>query len=232
MNKNIIVINGDDSAQSRKKLDDYKSEKENTENISIDANSATITDLVTAVETMSILNREKVIIVENLLSGRKNAEKLQMIKYIAAQNSQNRFIIWDGKSVDKKTILANFKDANIISCNYPAVLFRFLDSIGLIPKEEILGLFHSVLKEKDAELIFVMMIRQIRMLIMAKDFKEKGIPGLPPWQSIKFSRQARLFDMKKLISIYRKLISIDLKIKSGKTPYKMAQLLDIYLLNI
>jgi DNA polymerase III delta subunit len=232
MAKNILIIHGDDIAQSRKILNEEKSKITSVEFISLDANKSTYTDIIYANEAISILAEEKIILIENLLTGRKSNEKSKIIDYLRYIKPTNSIIIYENRQIDKKSLTKYFPSAKIISCSYPQVLFKFLDSIGNTDSSRLVQLFHAVLFEKEAELVYVMLIRQFRLLIIAQDLGGKGLSEMAPWQAMKFERQAKYFTLPKLISLYRKLVSIDMKIKTGITPYNVTALLDIFLFSL
>ncbi len=95
-----------------------------------------------------------------------------------------------------------------------------------------LPLFHDLAKTEPVEVIFVMIVRQLRYLLLTKDKIASQKSGLPPWQVARFERQANYFREEDLIASYRKLLDIDYKIKSGRTPFNLQQLLDIFLVNL
>jgi len=93
-------------------------------------------------------------------------------------------------------------------------------------------MFHDLIREKSTEVIFAMIVRQWRLLLIASDLGKPGLSKMAPWQIHKILKQARNFTFKKLFISYRQLLSIDIKIKNGKSPYSLEQLLDIFLLSL
>ena len=115
--------------------------------------------------------------------------------------------------------------------DFPENLFKFLENIGSKPVSELLPQFHVLLKTNEPELIFTMIVRQFRFLLMVKE-EEGNVIGLPDWQYYKYKSQSRFFTFQELVSLYRKLLDIDHRTKTGKTPLKKDQLLDIFLSNL
>lgn len=233
--KNVLIIHGSDTSASRNALYELRRKYADTrEIISLSAGKFELTDLIQAVESPSLFSGARMVIIENLFGMPKSSVKDKLIGYISSSASAGNtdIILWESKEVDKKNIQKFLPGAQVQLFNYPLLLFRFLDSLGTNTRKNTIDTFHSLLKEKEAELVFVMLQRQFRYLIIAGDLGEKGLYPMPPWQAGKFVRQSRFFPMEKLLSLYRELLAIDLRIKSSSSPLTLAQQLDIFLLSI
>lgn len=225
----IILIHGEDLVASRKKLEEEKTRFSVKEIISLDGKKVTLSDLVLACETKSLFSEKKIILVENLLLGGITKGKLELLSYLGKTDLFYPVIIWENKEIEKRSVRKYFIHAKEILCQPPLLLFRFLDSIGLQLPNQLLPLFHAALAQREAELIYTLLLRKFRQLIIACDLGRKGLVELNPWQVDKLLRQSRYFAAEKLISSYRQLLSFDYKIKTGQTPYSLSQLLDIFL---
>jgi hypothetical protein len=228
----ILILHGQDASVSRNLLTDEKRKNEASEIITLDANKIQLTDLVMANEAVSILSDNKMLVIEGIFTGRMTAEKEKFIEYLNNEKLAFPTVLYEWKAIDKKVLIKYFPNARIVASNYPPVLFKFLDSIGSATALSFVKLFHEVLKEKDAEFIYIMLIRQFRLLIIASDSGISGLSMMQPWQAGKFVTQSGCFKTERWISLYRLLLSIDVRIKTGITPYSYTQLLDIFLFTL
>lgn len=228
----LILIHGDDIVASRKALNELKTKYVSYEQIIFEGSRISLTDIITAADSLSLFSTGKFIIIENLLSGPMSKAKEEILDFISSGKMQTTVVFCEQKEIGKLIVKKYFSQANIISCQLPAILFRFLDAIGSKPPRQILSMFHTLAAERDGEFLLSMLIRQWRFLIIAADLGEKGFSGMPPWQAFKFINQARFFDLPKLISSYRQLLSFDMRVKSGLTPYSLNQLLDIFFVSL
>lgn len=224
-----LLIHGEDTVDSRRKLDEKKHEHDQFELISIDGKHASLTDLVTAVESSSLFSNKRMIILENLFSGVLTKEKEAILTYLSSVNTDNCIIVWEGSEISKRLTGKYCLSWIIYSFPFPQILFKFLDSIGGVSSSSLLMMFRSLLTQKEAALIHSMLTRQFRMLILAKDMGTAGFPELQSWQARKFLQQAGYFTLSQLINNYRELLSIEYKLKTGQTPYTLSALLDIFI---
>lgn len=228
----LTLIHGEDIVVSRKTLNELKTKYPAFEKISLDGAKATLTDVVTAADSLSIFVQQKLIIIENLLSFSGNREKEAILDFLGDKKIAAEIIFWEPKEVPKAVLKKYLSKAKVIFCSLPPILFKFLDSIGEKPLQSVLTMFKSLTAEREAEFVLSMLIRQMRSLIIASDLGEKGFAGMPSWQAFKFIRQSRYFNLNSLISSYRQLLSLDAKVKMGATPYSLAELLDIFFVSL
>lgn len=224
----IILIHGDDIESSRKILTDYKNKYSDAEIIVFDGSKLLLSDLVLACEASSLFQLSKVIVIENILVGGVTSQKVSLFDYLTNKEIQYPVFIWESRQIDKLILKKYFSSVKIYECQFPALMFRFLDSIGKISTKMIIEAFHQLLSQKDVEVIFAMLIRQWRLLIIAADIGMQGFPDMPSWQANKFISQACVFKKEDLIKSYRQLLLIDYQRKKGQTPYTLIKLLDIF----
>jgi len=224
-----MLIHGSDTAASRKKLQDTVNSVHD-ETVYFNGNYITLADLLLANEAGSFFSSGKTIVIENFFKGAKQIEKDKIFDYAKNESIQNLIVFWEDREVSAKDKL--FKKDEIFKFDFPKLLFKFLDDLGRQPAKVLLNYFHTLQKEKEAELIFSLIVRQFRLLLMMSDPKVTGNGKLAPWQIAKFRQQARNFPADSLMGNYRALLNIDYRIKSGLTPFKMDQLIDIFLVNL
>lgn len=228
----LTLIHGDDAVISRKTLDELKIKYSPYEKISFDGAKVTLTDIVSASDSLSLFGQQKLIIIENLLGASGNREKEAILDFLSDKKIAAEIIFWEPKEVPKTVLKKYFTGEKVIFCQLPPILFKFLDSIGEKPVPTVLSMFNKLTADREAEFILSMLIRQWRNLIIASDLGEKGFSGAPIWQAFKFIKQSRYFKLNDLISSYRQLLSLDAKIKMGLTPYSLAELLDIFFVSL
>ncbi len=228
----LTLIHGDDVLSSYKALDELKLKYENYEKIFLDGGKLTLTEIVSASDSLSLFGLQKLIVIQNFFSGTLNKEKEEILNFLKNQKNEAQIVFWEGKEVTKTILKKYLPSAKIITCQPPQLLFKFLDSLGEKPLPSILPMLHNLLQGQEAEFILSMLIRQWRYLIIASDLGMRGFSDMPSWQAHKFISQARFFNLKDLIASYRKLLSLDLQIKSGLTSYTLAQLLDIFFVSL
>lgn len=225
----LTIIHGDNYFSSRQTLDQIK-RSQSGENLEIiDASSLSLTKLVQMVEGGSLFGEEKVIIIENLLS-RKIKENSQIFEYLRKMSNQVNCTLWEGKEISKTT-LAEFPKAKIFIFKIEKNLFRFLDTIRPGNFKISLALFHKVLDQDGPEMVFFMIVRTFRHLILMKS-QSAFIDNLSPWQQQKVITQAKEFSLEQLKRAYKDLLDIDYSIKSGMSALNLVGRLDIFLLNL
>ena len=224
-----MLIYGSDTAASRKKLQETVANIDG-ETVYFNGNNLNLAELLLANEAASFFSLNKTIVIENFFKGAKQKEKDLIFDYARKESNQNLIIFWEDREVSGKDKL--FKNEEIFKYDFPKLLFKFLDDLGRQPAKVLLNYFHTLQKEKEAELIFSLIVRQFRLLLMMSDPKVTGNGKLAPWQIAKFRQQARNFPADSLMGNYRALLNIDYRIKSGLTPFKMDQLIDIFLVNL
>lgn len=227
----ITIIHGDDIATSR---NFYISQKQkNKQAISFDGRKITVTDLVQQLEGGELFSDSKTVFIEQLFSDRRKSKEFdQLLQYIKSQEKENDIILWEGKELTKAQI-GTFKNAKINNYALPKELFVFLE--GIRPQnKQLLKLFHNALKQTEVDLLFFMIVRQIRLLlgIKTKAYELEELKRTAPWQLNKLEKQSSYFSEKQLVRALIKLYEIDTKVKTGTSPVSLEQSIDIFLLDM
>jgi hypothetical protein len=229
----IALIHGEDTTASRDKLAEFKKKYHDAELLTLDGKNLTLSTLVNSFDTTSLFQLKKILIIEKFFTGVFSKEKTTVLKYIVDnQKTGADVVFWEDKKLDKTQLKKLGADAKILVFDLPQLLFKFLDSIGISSPVTLLNQFHQLQKQKESELIFVMILRQVRNLIIAKDLGLKGFGTMPGWQAGKFIQQAGTKTLDDLISWYRRLLRIDYQIKTGQTPFSVDALLDLFFISI
>ncbi|NDJ76238.1 MAG: DNA polymerase III subunit delta [Chloroflexi bacterium] len=103
-------------------------------------------------------------------------------------------------------------------------VFAMVDAIGKRDGATALQLLHRLLAEDEPLRLFGMIIRQFRLLILAREYLDAGgspngiaqAIGVHPFVGEKLGQQVRAFSIAQLEQIYRFLLETDAGIKTGK----------------
>lgn len=213
----ITLIHGDDTQSSRTEFIVLK--KRGGEVRSLDGRTLDEAALTQALTSESLFGGNVTVCIENLFG--KLGRKTKLIESLTAiiKKSDVDVVLWEDKELGS-LVLKNLGNVNVRLFKLPTVLFQFLDSLTL-------PLYQKLDKP---ELVHAMLVRRVRQLIQIRD---GAIPtGLQSWQAAKLTRQAKLFTMNRLLSMYQKLLAIEYSVKSGTSPFTLRQATEQFLLNL
>lgn len=111
-----------------------------------------------------------------------------------------------------------------------ADVFELVDALGLRDGRKAQKLLHRLLEDKDAFELFGMVIRQFRLLTIAREVMDEGgtrdeaaaALGTHPVVAEKAWKQAGKFSMETLTAIYHRLLAMDEAAKTGVMPLDLA----------
>jgi DNA polymerase-3 subunit delta len=109
-------------------------------------------------------------------------------------------------------------------------VFVMVDAIGEGNGKKALKMLHRLLEEEDPFQLFGMIIRQFRLLLLAREAMDSGdgvqkateALGVAPFVGEKVCKQARGFSLQALEGIYHHLLQIDEDIKTGQITIELA----------
>ena len=109
-------------------------------------------------------------------------------------------------------------------------IFAFVDALGNLDGRQAVARLHHLLEDRDALPVYGMVVRQFRLLLLARETLDYGrgdediVRNLKvhPFVARKVSTQARNFSLPSLEVIYRKLLAVDEAIKSGRVQPDIA----------
>jgi DNA polymerase-3 subunit delta len=114
-------------------------------------------------------------------------------------------------------------------------IFAMVDAIGERNGRRSLQMLHRLLLEQDALSIFGMVVRQFRLLLLAREILDQGGQlkdvirelevhpyKMPPFVGKNVVGQVRAFSMQDLEVIYHRLLNLDIAIKSGELDSVLA----------
>jgi len=154
------------------------------------------------------------------------------------QGAINKLIVYIGNDLwrfsSEINKLANYKFNSVINeedvdllvkAKLDTNIFKTLDALAQRDKKTAFRLLREHLTQGENELyLFSMFVYQLRNLIKLKDLIEKGAPfyslakksGLHPFVVRKSSEQIRNFSFEQLKKIYKYLLEIEIKLKTGR----------------
>jgi len=225
----MIILHGENNIASRQKLQDLIAsfdQKKAGEVLRLEGNNLSLINLKEALSPFSLIGGNNLVVIDNLFGGRKSKAKDKLIDFLKKEKPEN-LIIWENKKIDGRTIAA-FK-TQVLKFDLPIIIFRFLDSLLPGNNRSSLGLFHQCLNQDPPEIIFYMMIKHFRLLIIAADLGFKGLVKMESWRQEKIINQAKKFGLNKLLQIYRQFLEIDWRQKTSKSPFDLISELDLLL---
>lgn len=229
----ITIIHGDDIGASRIVLNEIRSNYPDSQ--LVDGNSVTVTDLTQIMAGGDLFNTQKSVIIEHFYAKRKALKEFEaLVAIVSEQALTHDIFLWEGKELDKRA-LSLFKHATVRTYKLPQILFLFLDSIKPQQGKFLVQTYHKLLEHTEAELLFFMLIRQIRLLLALVQKSTEQIDELKrmaPWQLSKLQKQAATFSPEQLIALHTQLYELDNAMKTGNLSMPISSALDILLLAI
>lgn len=229
----IHLFHGEHVEASRKELAELKANYIKGEVVELDGKTLSVTDLITATETGSMFDQKRLVIVENLFArlNKKRGEKDEFLVCLNRFPKDTEIVFWEAKELPK-TLINEFPKSTDVALFRPhRSVFSFVESLRPAREKELLDYFDLALSSESPEMIFAMLVRQFRYLIMVKDLG-KNVKDLSPWQISRFLKQSQYFTLPHLLEMYKKLLEIDVKIKTGVSPFNLTQELQLFLINI
>lgn len=228
----ITLIHGDDISSSR----NYYKQLQKKNTASFDGEKVTNEDIAKALQSDGLFTDEKNVYIENFLTKRKPSKELdEIIEKLTAFEKSATILLWESKLLSKKHT-NYFAKATVKEFALPKSLFSFLDSLKPNNTQSMLTLYHETLAHTEAEMILVMLIRQIRILLALSDDSGNDtideVKRLAPWQQKKLITQSNSFSQKQLLALYEKLYAIEVKSKTGGLSLPVAQTIDFLLATI
>jgi DNA polymerase III delta subunit len=236
----LIFLFGENIVESRKKLQELvETYKKNAQVQRIDKCN-TATDFDETLKSESLFETEKIIIFENFFKGKTPKWKNE-IDFQKLEADKNIYIFWDSADPNAalKRSFLTAKKQNVFNFKIPGLLWVFLDGItpcsvgnGLDRSLQNIKNFRELCRSTDPDMIFLMMIRQFRLLILSKkEYKEYPSEYTRlTFQKYKLKSQAAHFTEEQLLKAYKKLLEIEEHQKTGSGIYDFPTEIEKFLL--
>jgi hypothetical protein len=226
----MIILHGDNLVQSRQQLATLMDEakQRGLQLVRLDAKRLTEASLEEALFSDDLFGTSKLVVVEELHSLPPSKKKKALIELLAKAASA-QIILWE-KRLLTKTMLKPFGKARVFEHKTSNSTFKWLDSLGSkTPTASKLKLLREAVQNDSDHFCFLMLARQIRLLIQIKD---GGNPAGAPYMISKLRSQAGFFSLQSLLDLHRRLLEIDLEQKSSGTRLTLGQELDLLTIKV
>lgn len=227
----MFIIHGDDTAKSSNRLVEILKDinDKGMSVISLTADNLKLETLRQELSPSDLFGNKNFVSLSGLLSGTKKKSKLKIIDFLKHTKPDN-ILLYESKAVHPSTI-RQFSGAIVDNFKVDSNIFKFLENIRPGSGVDLTKKFEEILEsDVDAEFIFAMLVRQVRLLINSKD--GSGTLKLPAFAVTKLKVQSNLFTMDQLLNLHKNIYEIELGIKTGKNNLGLKTLLHNLLLHI
>lgn len=224
-----IVLSGEDSSKLYQRENQLLqiSREQGREIVSLDLTANSEKEISEALGVMSMFGAQRIFRISGV-EKQRSSKKLQDYLTALSATPDDVIITIPGKMTPAKK-KAFSKEWKLESYDLPAVLFTFLESIGVKPLAQVLGLYEQALTSGSEWGLHAMVARQFRLLLAAKT----GTPiAGPPFMAAKLQSQAKKFTPEQLAGVLEQLFQLEKSIKSGQTKRNWSELFDILLLKL
>lgn len=230
----LSILHGDDEIAIHKELSRILADAnaKGIQVVRVDAKGLTLPILESMLGTQELFASEKVVVIDRLHGLVKSKAKDELIQFIADRpqttDDSTSVIVVENKALTA-TMLKKFPTARTQVFKLPMLLFSFVDALGMQPHPRLITTFHQIIATQDAEFVFAMLMRQIRMLIA---YVSDGSYSGAPFGRAKIAAQAKLFTIEKLLGLHQALLAIDIGQKTSSSPLTLTQEIDLFLFGI
>ncbi len=226
----IIILHGENTIKSRDRLTQLVTDLKvkNQEIIRLEAKKLDLPQLEEMLLKNNLFGNQEVLIIEELHSLPKSKKKDELINKIA-NNNQKDIILWEKRDLTI-TMLKKFSQAKVEQFKLTNALFSWLDLFHhQTPIKQNLQALKKAIQNNGDYMCFIMLARQISLLIYAKDGGQvKGAP----FMISKLKKQAQAFSLEKLLKLHKQLFELDQQMKSSKNFLTLEQALDVLTISL
>lgn len=235
----LTIIHGENNVKSREALFQAMAAARATgaQLTRLDSKALEVSQLELAVSATSLFAEPKVVVIEDLLVGPKSKRRDSIVEWLAtwagraaAESDASTQLIWWEKRAIPAGTLKKFAPplAQVQEFKLTKSLFVWLDSFTgnatSTQRQRTLRLMEEAVAQDGDMMCYLMLIRQVRMLLPAKD---GSLTGGPPFIVAKIKKQAGSFTLAQLLRLHQRLLEMDLEMKSTKSPLSLAEQLAV-----
>ena len=229
----ITIVHGSDTAASRKY---FLTEKQRyADSLLLDADQVDLTELAQICEGGGLFGETKYLFIEQFLTKRKKSgDYKQILSYLEAHAHEHTIYFWEAKDLDIGTLKA-LKQPIIRAFKLPQTLFQLLDAFAPNNQKKVIQLFHETIANTETEMVFFMLVRQVRILLALASSDNEPIDEvkrIAPWQRTKLEKQTSQFTPEHLQRLYAHLYKIEVGQKTGTLAVPLTTAIDIFLLEV
>lgn len=203
----IYIFHGDNQLESRKALNDYLDQFQDTNILRLDSKTIDLEKINLFLQESSLFNDKKILSLSNLFSTNKAI--LDKVNQLLNQSDNLEIVIWQDKTLTA-TQLKTFKNPQIKNFPLDNLLFSCLNSIRPKNITRVIPLYHQVVE---------MGLYDLFLYFLKNNFKK---------QLTSYSK----FDQATAKRIYLQLIELDFKNKTGELSIPKELALERILTNL
>lgn len=221
---NRYILHGENRVESRKKLSEIIREAKNKgwEITRVDGTSLTKSELLTHARSQTLLSTDQLLIIENFFKNNKKAAE-EILE--TPQDDAITLVFWEGKALTPATVKKLQSKFTVQEFKIPVAVFKFLDSLAPNNARASLRFLAAAKNRDEAEFLLIMMARQVRLLIWAKE--DQDTLKVPPWMKNNLTRQSEKFTLAQLIELHGKLLELDRDNKHSRLPENLEASLEL-----
>lgn len=226
----MLVLHGEHELKSRARLIELTTaaKQNHTEVTWLDGKKLTPADLELALGSDTLFANPKLLVIEQVFAGPKSKRKDDLAKALGQiTDSTIEVVIWEAKALTA-TQLKTLGNPQAELFKLSNAVFTWLDALSpaQAAKPKILKFFNAAVEAESAEFCLLMMLRQIRLMIQAK---ENQLPPMAPFMIGKLKKQAEAYTLSQLVELHKGLFFIDKRQKTGLSPANVCQELEVLL---
>ncbi len=224
----MLILHGDNQskvhAQLSQVLADCQQKEITTQRL--EAKHLSLAELEEALQAQSLFGNEKTIILEGLFSLPNSKKRTALIDFV--KNHQEAVVLVENKTLTASN-LKNFPQAKVEHYPLTNTLFSFLDSLNPQGnKTQQLNKLQAAITQDGAFMCLVMLARQIRLLIQAKEgHKMAGAP----FMLAKLKKQSQNFSLEQLLKLHQQLYRLDSLEKTSQNLLSLENSLELFIIN-
>ena len=229
----MIIIHGENTIQSRQKLIKVIEEAK-ARNVLVERHEADKLNLPTLeskLQKTDLFGHSRLLVIEGLHSLRRSKQKTQLIGLVSQANMD--VCLWEKRPLTKTMLkkLGEHQENQIYEFKLTNTLFAWLDTLSpqSNTKKSQLIAFKSALRDNDAYMCLVMLVRQARLLIQAK--VGANIKG-PFFMINKINKQANNFELEQLLNLHTKLYALDAAMKTSQNTLELKTSIEQLIINL
>jgi len=209
----VTLLHGDDTINLEKYLDKLKEDHAGWEVVNLDLSLAKDEEVQQALYSRPLLACGRLVVLEKWFFKKRSKPDLSKI-------DKDVSVIIVEKSKLTQNQIKNFPPSTkIFLFREDPIVFKFLDSLFSGDRRKVFSLYYHVLAKRiEPEMVYHLLVSHLRRILIAKEADKLTlgeIENLAPWQIEKYQILANRVNRTKLILSFKKLLNLELALKSG-----------------
>lgn len=210
----VTIIHGSNSLLTYQALKKFLDQYDELSVTRLAGKDSDLNSIKNAIETPSFTG-QRLVIIEDLNSNRSPTLIKELKKYLADLPKDSEVVIYERKLLPpESSVLSLTNKIQAFAGPKGLNVFDWADSVGSRQLVKSLkGWEGLVTSGEEEEYLFLMLIRQFRLLLLVS-YNEK--PKVPDFVLNKLKSQVKLWTMDELKNVYARLLEIDHQNKTGQ----------------